>query len=174
MWGQNKTLSNHSFVDSDAVILEMIPLMQTNYSGLFITTNVVFDLITCLLATIFTFKFYKHIEISHPLYAVIFMDIVISTAASYLASILFMVNSIVNIDVISYFEYGFTTVSLINNFSSFMMIGFIRYYLIVYTRTNNDEEDIDMMKVKNVCLIINCIVFIFILLVRGGCTSQDL
>ena len=168
MWGQNTTQSNHSFVVNDAVILEMIPVMQKNYSALFITTNVVFDLIACVLATVFTFRFYKHIEISHPLYAVIFMDIVISTAASYLASILFMFNSIVNIDVISYFEYGFTNISLINNFSSFMMIGFIRYYLIVYTRTNNDEEEIDMIKVKNVCLIMNCIVFIFILLIRGG------
>ena len=159
--------SNYSIVDHDPKIFEMITIMRTDFSGLLLATSVIFDLISSFLATVFTFRFYKHIEISDPLYAVIFMDIVISTATSYLVSILFLVNTLVNSDVISYLEYAFTAISAFNNVFSFMMVAFIRYYLLVYTKTNNEEE-IDMIRVKNMSLMINCIVFIIILLNRGG------
>ena len=170
---QNTSQSNHSIVVNEASILEMSSVLRNNFSGLLETTSVVFDLIASLLATIFTFRFYKHIEISHPLYAVIFMDIVISTASSYLVFVLSLVNSLVNSDVIVYLEYDFTAIVVLNNVSSFMIIAFIRYYLLVQTKTNQNEEEIDMMKIKNISLIINCIVFIIIFLIRGGfCTAR--
>ena len=137
---------NHSIAASDASHFEMITEMRTDFFGFFVTTSVMFDLIPSFLATIFTFKFYKHIEISHPLYAVIFMDIVISTATSYLVSLLSMVNSFVNSGSITYLENGFTAISVFNNVSSFMMIALIRYYLLVHTKTNKNEEEIDMMR----------------------------
>ena len=135
---QNTSQSNHSIVVNEAIILEMISVMRTDFSGLLETTSVVFDLIASMLATTFTIRFYKNIEISHPLYAVIFMDIMISTATSYLVFILSLVNSLVNSDVIVYLEYDFTAIIMLNNVSSFMMIAFIRYYLLVYTKTNNE------------------------------------
>ena len=168
MWAQNATQSNDSIFIRDAIILEMIPVMENDYPGLLQTISVIFDLIASLLATIFTIRFYKQIEISHPLYAVIFMDIVISTASSYLVFILFWVNSIVDSDAITYLEFGFTALGAFNNVSSFMMIAFIRYYLLVHTKTNGNEEEIDMLKVTSVSLIMNSIVFIIILIIRGG------
>ena len=167
MWVLNTMQLNHSIADNDVHISEMITITRTNFSGLLAIISLVFDLIASILATIFTFRFYKHIEISHPLYAVIFMDIVISTATSYLVSILFLVNTFVNSDIIAYLEYVFTAISVFNNVFSFMMVAFIRYYLLVYTKTTNEEE-IDMIRVKNISLMIKCIIFIIILLVRGG------
>ena len=158
---------NNSIFVNDAHILEMITIMRTNFSGLLATTSVIFDLIAAFLATFFTFRFYKHIEISHPLYAVIFMDIVISTATSYLVSILFLANTIIKSDIIAHLEYVFTGTSVFNNISSFMIVAFIRYYLLVYTKATNEEE-IDMIRVKNISLMINCIVFIIILFNRVG------
>ena len=168
MWVQNTTQSNHSINVSGSFVFETIPELLTDYAGFFQATSLAFDLIASLLATIFIYRFYKHIEINHPLYAVIFMDIVISTATSYLSSILFLVNSIINSNIIIFVEYGITSISVFNNISSFMMIAFIRYYLLVRTKTSENEEEIDMMKVKNVSLIMNCVVFIIILLIRGG------
>ena len=92
---QNTTYSNHSIAVGDHLMLELITLMRTDYSGLFQTTSVVLDFIASLFATFFIYRFYLCIEISHPLYAVIFMDLVISTATSYLASTLILVDSIV-------------------------------------------------------------------------------
>ena len=165
---QNTTYINHSIAISDQLMMELIALMRTDYSGLFITASVVLDFIASLFATFFTHRFYQCIEISHPLYAVIFMDIVISTATSYLACILFLVNTIVDSDIITSVDYGFSTISLFNNISSFMMIAFIRYYLLVHAKTNKDEEEIDMMRVKNISLILNSVIFIIILLIREG------
>ena len=173
MWAQNTSQSNHSIVIDDATVFEMIPVMRTDFSSVLEISSVVFDLMAALLATFFTFRFYKHIEISHPLYAIIFMDIVISTATSYLVFILFLVNSQVNSDVITILEYDVNAISVFNNVSSFMMIAFIRYYLLVLTKTNKNEGEIDMMKVKNISLIMNCIVFVIIFLIRGGlCTAR--
>ena len=168
MMVQNTTYSNHSIAVRDHLMLELIALMRTDYSGLFQTTSVVLDFIASLFATFFTYRFYQCIEISHPLYAVIFMDIVISTATSYLACILFLVNSIVDSDIISSIDYGFSTLIAFNNVSSFMMIAFIRYFLLVRSKSNKGEEEIDMIKVKNISLILNGIVLIIILLIRGG------
>ena len=165
---QNTTYSNHSIAVRDYLMLELIALMRTDYSGLFQTTSVVLDFIASLFATFFTYRFYQCIEISHPLYAVIFMDIVISTATSYLACILFLVNSIVDSDIITLVDYGFSSFSVFNNVSSFMMIAFIRYFLLVHAKSNKGEEEIDMMKVKNISLILNGVIFAIILLIRGG------
>ena len=136
---QNTTYSNHSIAVGDHLMLELIALMRTDYSGLFQTTSVVLDFIASLFATFFTYRFYQCIEISHPLYAIIFMDIVISTATSYLACILFLVNSIVDNDIITSVDYEFSTISGFNNVSSFMMIAFIRYFLLVHAKSNKDE-----------------------------------
>ena len=91
-----------------------------------------------------------------------------------MVSLLSMVNSFVNSGSITYLENGFTAISVFNNVSSFMMIALIRYYLLVHTKTNKNEEEIDMMKVKNISLKINCLVFIIILLIRGGLVLSKL
>ena len=171
---QNTTHSNHSIAVRDQPMLELISLMRADYPSPFITTSVAFDFIASLFATFFTYKFYQIIEISHPLYAVIFMDMVISTASSYLACILFLVNSIVDSDIITSVEYGLSTITVFNNFSSFMMIAFIRYFLLVHTKTKEDEEEMDMIKIKNISLRFNFIVFIVILLIRGGLSTAGI
>ena len=168
MWVQNTTHSNHSTAVRDQFMLELISLMRSDYSGLFQTTSVVLDLMGSLFATFFTYRVYQCIEISHPLYAVVFMDIVISTATSYLSSFLFLINLIVDSDIITSVDYGCSTITIFNNISSFMMIAFIRYFLLVHAKNNEDEEEIDMMKIKNISLILNSVVFIIILLIRGG------
>ena len=168
MVAQNTSHINDSIIVSDSFILEMIHEMRTNYSGLFQITSVGLDLFASFLASIFTIRFYHRIEISHPLYAVIFMDIVISTATSYLSIILFLVNSIIDSDTITFIDYGFSIITAFKNVSSFMMIAFIRYYLLVHVKTNENEEEIDMIQVKKIFLIMNCVVLLIIFLIRGG------
>ena len=168
MLDQNTTYSNHSMDVGDRFIMEMSHEMITNYSGIFHVTNVLLDLFSSLFAILFTFKFYQRIEISHPLYAVIFMDIVISTATSLLAIILSLVNSFLNSVIIVLVNFGLSSISALNNVSSFVMIACIRYYLLVHLKTNENKEEVDMIKVKNISLIMNCVIFIIILLIRGS------
>ena len=72
----------------------VIQVLTADYSIAFVAHSVTFDLLPSLLSSIFVFRFYHRIEIIHPLYAIVFMDIVISTVTSYLSFIFSIVNTV--------------------------------------------------------------------------------
>ena len=147
-------------------LLDLFFELQNDYSIVMGSISVICDFIPALLASIFTFKFYQGIEIAHPLYAVIFMNILISTTATYLSFILTLVDSVVNNNIIEHINGVITVSSIFTSISSFMMIAFIRYYLLVHVEKNKHAGEVDIVKLKNISLAINSFIFFFIVLIR--------
>ena len=134
--------------------------------GNFIQT-IVFDLIAGILATGFLYRFQQGIEISHPIYSVIFSNITFTTAVSFLTFILNII--VINIKScgITYLLIVLSSSSTLINNVSLLIIAFLRYHLLVTVKRYTDNQEIDLIKIRKVALIANWLLIIFILVTRG-------
>ena len=159
--------SNSSNYPGYTKIWELNDELQINHSSALIIESLFFDFIPAILASIFAVRFYEGIEISHPLYSIIFMDIVISTIASYLSFILSIINGVANEQIVADLKLAINSTSGYFNVSAFMMITFIRYYFLVHLkRQGRDTNEVDIIKVRNISLITNSVLFICFLVIR--------
>ena len=129
--------------------------------------TVVFDLIGGSIAALFSHHFYQGIDISHPVYSVIFTNLLYSTFASYASFFIFIIDRIwdsciANLVIIwinsgCYFVYS----------SSAMTIAVLRYKLLVTSKTEEENEMIDMSRLRCLALILNWISIFLIFIIRG-------
>ena len=80
--------------DGSFAMFELYNELHTKHPIIFIAVSVGFDLVPSILASIFIFVFYKGIEISHPLYAIILVNLVVSTVSSFTSFIISLINAI--------------------------------------------------------------------------------
>ena len=159
--------SNSSHYPGYTKIWELYNELQTNHSDALVIESLFFDLIPAILSSVFAFRFYEGIEISHPLYSIIFMDILVSTISSYLSFLLTIINGIANEHIVAHLKLAINSTSGYFNVSSFMMITFIRYYLLVYLKKQGkDTNEVDIIKVRNILLITNSVLFVCFLVIR--------
>ena len=159
-----ENVSNSTFQYIDCESQEDI---FTKHLTFFVVHSVVTDLIPAIISSVFVFRFYQSIEISHPLYAIIFMNIVVSTISSYLSFILLLINTFVNQCALSLIYYSINTTCVFNNIFSFLIIAFIRYYLLIYSKKDSEEPNIDFAKVRNISIAINSGFLVCVLFTRG-------
>ena len=76
----NNTNVSYPFTLCD-VMVEMALTLQTEN----LAHSIVFDLIAGVVSTIIVYKFYQGVEIDHPIYAIIFTNIVLSTFISFVS-----------------------------------------------------------------------------------------
>ena len=117
--------------------------------------SVLFDLIPCLFCSLFASHVYRGVDVSHPVYAVVFSNIILSLLLSVFAFVV----KIINNQIISCIG-GF--LALINQSSLVYMNGIcwsvvaiLRYYLLIQVKSQNDEngQHMDMMKLKWIALM---------------------
>ena len=129
-----------------------------------------FDLIPALFGSVFTVRFYRGIEIDHPLYAIILMNIVLSTFSSYFSFIFHLFESNANYSIVTHILYFVISSFVFSIVSSFLIIASIRYYLLVYVKKDTYFGEVDIINLRNIALIGNIILFICISLIRGTLT----
>ena len=149
----NTSYSNSSDFRSAEIVKLYVDFYSNNPAAVSII-SFLFDLLPALFGSVFTFSFYHGIEIEHPLYAIILMNIVISTFSSYFSFILTLVESNTNFSAITHVRYAITSTCVFTIVSSFLTIALIRYYLLVYVKKDTYFGEVDIIKLKNISLIV--------------------
>ena len=108
--------------DGSFAMFELYNELHTKHPIIFITVSVGFDLIPSILTSIFTFVFYQGIEISHPLYAIILLNLVVSTVSSFTSFIISLINSILRNFLVGHLLYMLNSVTIFTTIISFTII----------------------------------------------------
>ena len=127
--------------------------------------SIVFDLFAGMIATGFVYKFYQGIEISHPIYSIIFTNIVFSTFISFVSFMCVIMNMVVVSCIPFLLALWINTNVFYINLISWMVITCLRYFLLVTAK--NENEDINMSKIRMVALVSNWCTIIAVCMVRG-------
>ena len=90
--------SNYSFYSKHGIVTPLV-CDEEGSRNLFLIQGILFDLIGGTISLACLYKFYQRIEISHPLYAVLFSNITFSTAITFLTFVPVGIGNILCYDV---------------------------------------------------------------------------
>ena len=138
-----------------------------NHPSEFLAQTVVFDLIGGIIVAGFVYKFYQGIEISHPLYSVLFSDIVLTTVLSFVSFLLSILQYSVDSCGFTYISLWLNSASTFINMVSQMIIAFLRYHLLVTKKNKDDYHTIDLAEIRWVALASNWAILISMFAFRG-------
>ena len=127
----------------------------------------VFDLIAGIIATGFMYRFQQGIEISHPIYSIIFSNIAVTTAVSFITFIFNMIEIYIKPCSVIFLLTLLNSSSILINNVSLMIIAFLRYHILVTVKKYTDGQEMDLMKIRKFALIANWLLIIIILVTRG-------
>ena len=117
--------------------------------------SVLFDLIPCLFCSLFASHVYRGVDVSHPVYAVVFSNIILSLLLSVFAFVVKVINNQF-ISCIGGFLALIIQSSLVYmNGICWSVVAILRYYLLIQVKSQNDEngQHMDMMKLKWIALM---------------------
>ena len=117
--------------------------------------SVLFDLIPCLFCSLFASHVYRGVDVSHPVYAVVFSNIILSLLLSVFAFVVKVINNQF-ISCIGGFLALIIQSSLVYmNGICWSVVAILRYYLLIQVKSQNDEngQHVDMMKLKWIALM---------------------
>ena len=114
------------------------------------THCIFFDFLAGIISSVCLRQFYRGIEISHPMYAILFSQILFSTTASFLSFLLMFLSFIeaipcvvaLSINNILHFMYMMACII------TWLAIAILRYYLL----TNQENDVIDLPKLRKIAL----------------------
>ena len=105
------------YCDTSVKIISEFPL------GIGVQT-IVFDLIAGIIATGFMYRFHQGIEISHPIYSIIFSNIAFTTAVSFITFIFNMIEIYIKPCSVIFLLTLLNSSSILINNVSLMIIAF--------------------------------------------------
>ena len=126
--------------------------------------SILIDFLGGIIACISIYQFYRGIEISHPIFAVLFNNLIFSTILSITS---FVITCLMYFDVLSCrFNFSFvflncTAVSFMN-IIAWVVIALLKYYLLSKAENNN----VDLAKLRNIGLVLNWCMFFGVVGVR--------
>ena len=138
-----------------------------NYPGEGLAQTVLFDLLGGIIAAGFAYKFYQGIEVSHPVYSVLFSDIVLTTVLTFVSFLLSIAQYYVDSCGFAYINIWLTTISVFINMVSLTIIAFVRYHLLVTTKNKDDDHTIDLARIRRVALATYWSILISMFMIRG-------
>ena len=124
-------------------------------------------MIPSLITIGFAYQFYQGVEVSHPIYATVFTNII---STIFLSSVVFLcsiINAIIKSCVPIVLAFYINTISYSINTVSWMVIAFLRYFLLVTAKKENEDNVIDMQKTRSVALFANWCIIIAVQIIRG-------
>ena len=123
--------------------------INSNFPIAAILQCVVFDLIPGMISTGFIYRFYQKIEISHPVYSILFTNIVFTTFLSYAnfsGTILIMIlYRFINICPIFYLFFSLNTSCPVINIVSLMTIAILRYHFMITTKMMRVDDEVNIL-----------------------------
>ena len=146
-------MNNSSNVSNFVSPCQIIEDMNSKHPAMVVTQSVVFDLMAAIFATGFAYQFHQRLDISHPIYSILFTNIIFSTVSSYFSFVITSFNVYKQHCILSFLAMLTNSSSLFINIISCLVTAVIRYYLLV---TNDQNGDINWFKVKTAALTLNC------------------
>ena len=131
--------------------------------------SILFDLIPGTISSLFAYQLYQGIEISHPIYSILFTNIVVSIFLSFLT----FLYGIMNYFLVSCATWWFLNIWAITNMNviniiTWATIAFLRYYLLVYVKNEKKCDMVDMPKVRVVALLFNWTTIVMLSITRAA------
>ena len=150
---------------------DRVKYLNSNFPMAAILQSVVFDLIPGMISTGFIYRFYQKIEISHPVYSILFTNIVFTTFLSYAnfaGTILIMIlYHFIDICPIFYLFFSLNTSCPVINIVSLMTIAILRYYFMITTKMMKVDDEVDIQKIRWVALAFNWSLALLLFAFRG-------
>ena len=145
--------------DGNDNIKELIYFLSQN-KWLIFAQSIIFDLIGGLLSSGFVYTLYQGIELAHPIYAVLFSNIIFSTVISFTSFVLSLFNITFPCKPILLHVWLNASVWYSNGIT-WMVTATLRYFLLV-TKSENSEA-INMPKLTIKALISNWSIILIVL-----------
>ena len=136
----------------------------------FLIQSTFVDLIAGIILSALTYQFYRGIEISHPVYSILFGNIVYSIVSSFIsfcgAVYPYIGQSCVIFLLLNRYNIGS---NFIVNIVSWTSISVLRYHLLITAKIENKHNELNLPRIRNISLIANwaIIVVTLILLAIG-------
>ena len=159
---------NTSSDNSKFRVCETIDKVYSDFPTAIMAQTVFFDLVSGLISTGIAYKFYQAIEITHPIYSIIFQNIVITTCLSYTAFLVNMTDFFIDSCVLSLFGIWLNRGAVFVNIICLVVIAFLRYYFLVSVKNKPYEYIIDMTNVRRVALCFNWSLIMVMYIIKGS------
>ena len=120
-----------------------------------IISSVFFDFFAGFVSLWFTLKLYQCIDIDHPVYSVIFSNNLLSTLLSGFTFIIKVIATQVESCIPNFILIEISGCIFSMNYICWMCIAFLRYYLLVVVKGQNNTNaiDVDMIKLKKMASV---------------------
>ena len=122
----------------------------------FIVPSIFFDFFAGFISLEFTHKMYQGIDISHPVYSVVFSNNALSTFISFAKFISLLIATNVESCIPNFIILAISTCVMSMNFVCWAVVASLRYYLLVIIKGQNNSyhEEVDMIKLKKKALFL--------------------
>ena len=119
-----------------------------------IISSIFFDLIAGAISSLFTYQIYRGVEISHPVYSVVFSNIMLANTLSFLTFILIVVSYYTDCCVCHLLLEVFGACVFFMNYIWFAVVAFLRYHLLITTAKRDDifYTGTEMTKITKIAL----------------------
>ena len=119
-----------------------------------VISSIFFDLIAGVISSLFTYQIYRGIEISHPVYSVVFSNIMLANTLSFLTFMLIMVSYYTDCCVCHLLLEVFGSCVFFMNYICCAVVAFLRYHLLVTTAKRDDifYRGPEMTKIEKIAL----------------------
>ena len=129
--------------------------------------SIFLDIIAAIILCGFAYRFYRGIEISHPVYAVLFSNIVFSIVSSFISFIgalyLYIGQSCEILWILTL--YNNTNIFIVSIVSC-TTISVLRYHLLITSKIENKVDDLNLPRIKNISLVVNWTIIIVFFTLR--------
>ena len=117
----------------------------------FLGISILFDFVLGAVSSLFTYKIYQGVEISHPVYAVVFSNNLLANILSLLMFLLVIIRHCTECCSCRYLGMAIFSCVFFMNCICWTIVAILRYHLLVTTKRQGAGET-DMMKMTRIAL----------------------
>ena len=100
--------------------------------------SIFFDLIAGAIASLFTYQIYQGVEISHPVYCVVFSNNLLANALSFLIFVLTVIRQFMECCICDYIVEVILSCVFFMNCICWTIVAFLRYNLLISKKERNN------------------------------------
>ena len=117
--------------------------------------SIFFDLIAGAIASLFTYRIYQGVEISHPVYCVVFSNNLLANALSFLIFMLTVIKQFMECCICDYLVEVILSCVFFMNCICWTIVAFLRYALLISKKARNNSfyGETEMIKLTKVALL---------------------
>ena len=126
-------------------------LVEIKYELLIV--SIFFDLIGGIISSLFTYQIYQGVEISHPVYSVVFSNNLLANIVSLLIFVTTIVRHYMECCMCNYVSWVVYSTVFFMNCICWTIVAVLRYHLLVTTKNQVNNGEIEMMNITKTALV---------------------